>query len=349
MMSILGREALAQSHRMQYHGGKVLPTFTIYPLYYGAWSARDIEAQQQYLHGLAAYLSGHYNPPQQQTMMKQYGVHSAAVAGAGPPVQATSPLKKLSGDEIQTIIHEAQGRGELPAYAADRLIMVFPAHGFGLDVCDGCGYHSAESSSAFWAVVPQDSGPSLALVTAHEVFEAAADPDYTGWSNAVEELVDGCGTTFDLGFGLIPGVHDNTQNGACSTTGFIAGPTPSNSCGILRADQGLIAGTAQASVLSCDRRFALVMQTDGNLVLYQRGGRALWATNTVGSMAVMAVMQRDGNFVSYRGLSSNVLDAVWATGTVNQRGAFLQIQNDGNLVVYNSSNRPLWASGTCCR
>ena len=125
MMSILGREALAQSHRMQYHGGKVLPTFTIYPLYYGAWSARDIEAQQQYLHGLAAYLSGHYNPPQQQTMMKQYGVHSAAVAGAGPPVQATSPLKKLSGDEIQTIIHEAQGRGELPAYAADRLIMGF--------------------------------------------------------------------------------------------------------------------------------------------------------------------------------------------------------------------------------
>ena len=91
------------------------------------------------------------------------------------------------------------------------------------------------------------------------------------------------------------------------------------------------------------------MQTDGNLVLYQRGGRALWATNTVGSMAVMAVMQRDGNFVSYRGLSSNVLDAVWATGTVNQRGAFLQIQNDGNLVVYNSKNRPRWASGTCCR
>lgn len=93
---------------------------------------------------------------------------------------------------------------------------------------------------------------------------------------------------------------------------------------------------------SCDTRFTLEMQGDGNLVLYQ-GPQALWAsgTRTPGSRAVM---QGDGNLVVYS--PSNV--PLWSTGTFGNPGAYLRVQNDGNLVVYSATNAVLWASGTCC-
>src|ERR1700730_15943960 len=49
----------------------------------------------------------------------------------------------------------------------------------------------------------------------------------------------------------------------------------------------------------------LVMQTDGNLVLYQQDGTPLWYTGTGGQDCsagqCVAVFQTDGNFVVYNG------------------------------------------------
>jgi hypothetical protein len=92
--------------------------------------------------------------------------------------------------------------------------------------------------------------------------------------------------------------------------------------------------------------YHLDMQTDGNLVIYGDGRGASstsdkWATNTVGRGAY-AVMQEDGNFVVYNLDGS----AVWASGTSSSAGAYLNMQDDGNLVVYNSRNSALWSSGT---
>jgi hypothetical protein len=53
------------------------------------------------------------------------------------------------------------------------------------------------------------------------------------------------------------------------------------------------------------------------------------------------MMQTDGNVVLYRGRS-----AIWSTGTGNNNGAYLTVQNDGNIVVYSASNAPLWWTGT---
>src|SRR6185312_1746992 len=84
-----------------------------------------------------------------------------------------------------------------------------------------CGYHSSQSSSAFWSAVPIDVGPNLALVSQHEVQEAALDPaddNAGGW----DEAADGCKTTVaqvNKPFGLV-GIADNSQNGTCSTTGY---------------------------------------------------------------------------------------------------------------------------------
>ena len=96
------------------------------------------------------------------------------------------------------------------------------------------------------------------------------------------------------------------------------------------------------SVKSLDGRFNLVLQNDGNLVLYFEGNGALWATSTSGAGHTLT-MQSDGNLVLYDAASK----AVWSSKTYGHAGATLAVQNDGNLVVYGGST-PLWASNTCC-
>jgi pimeloyl-ACP methyl ester carboxylesterase len=93
---------------------------------------------------------------------------------------------------------------------------------------------------------------------------------------------------------------------------------------------------------SGDGRFDFTYQGDGNLVLYQHGS-PLWASNTHGTAPGVVVMQHDGNFVMYD--ADNV--AIWWTGSSNgYPGAWLIVQDDGNVVVYSESGQALWASGT---
>jgi hypothetical protein len=107
----------------------------------------------------------------------------------------------------------------------------------------------------------------------------------------------------------------------------------------LLPDQGLTVGQ---SITSADGRFVLVLQADGNLVLY-RGGQALWASNTAGHPEVFdVVMQSDGNLVMYNTCGR----PMWASDTVRHPGAFLVLQNDANAVIYDPANHPLWASNT---
>ncbi len=125
-----------------------------------------------------------------------------------------------------------------------------------------------------------------------------------------------------------------------------AAPGAPSSCGALLAGQGLRPGQMWSS---CDGRFLLDMQTDGNLVWYMTTPtpwKVLWSSGSYhkgnGYQADFAIMQGDGNFVVYAPTGP-----VWATGTYS--GGRLALQNDGNLVVYNSSGRAVWASNTCCR
>jgi hypothetical protein len=116
---------------------------------------------------------------------------------------------------------------------------------------------------------------------------------------------------------------------------------PADGCGTFAPGEALWPGEALAS---CDGRFSLVAQTDGNLVLYQAGGGALWSTGTHGRDISAFVMQDDGNAVLYATDGT----ALWASGTSGHAGAFLAMQDDGNVVVYRGG-AALWNSGTCCR
>ena len=97
------------------------------------------------------------------------------------------------------------------------------------------------------------------------------------------------------------------------------------------------------SIKSADGRFTLILQTDGNLVLYGPAHQPMWASGTQGHSSVWsAIMQSDGNLVVYDAHSK----PLWASGTNGKPGASLVAQNDGNLVVYDTANHALWASNT---
>jgi hypothetical protein len=110
-------------------------------------------------------------------------------------------------------------------------------------------------------------------------------------------------------------------------------------CGTLTANHELTTGQ---SLTSCNGDYTLDMQGDGNLVLYNNSGTALWASNTSGSAADEAIMQGDGNFVLYTSSGT----AVWSSDTQGNDGADLVVQNDGNVVIYSSSGAALWDTGT---
>ena len=108
-------------------------------------------------------------------------------------------------------------------------------------------------------------------------------------------------------------------------------------CGLAPGD-GLFAGQG---ITSCDKRFLLKMQTDGNLVLGWVDHGVLWSTGTVGYPNSFVKMQTDGNLVVGEAHIST-----WSTDTSGSPGAFLVVQNDGNLVVYGKGWRILWQSET---
>lgn len=86
--------------------------------------------------------------------------------------------------------------------------------------------------------------------------------------------------------------------------------------------------------------FRLVMQGDGNLVLYRPDGSVSWATYTFSPGSFLG-LQGDGNLVVYS--ASSV--AQWSAGTADTGSHnFLSLQGDGNLVLYTPGNGPLWST-----
>jgi hypothetical protein len=90
---------------------------------------------------------------------------------------------------------------------------------------------------------------------------------------------------------------------------------------------------------SPNRQYRMVMQSDGNLVLYQ-GATARWSSKTYRANSTLE-MQGDGNLVIYA--PGHI--AVWATGTFKS-GSVLRGQNDGNFVLYAPGNAAVWATNT---
>ena len=97
------------------------------------------------------------------------------------------------------------------------------------------------------------------------------------------------------------------------------------------------------SIESANGLYTFIYQSDGNLVLYPNGStNALWASGTNGTSQGHTIMQGDGNLVIY---DANGV-AVFATHTEGNPGSRLVVQNDGNVVIYAPDGTALWATNT---
>jgi len=119
------------------------------------------------------------------------------------------------------------------------------------------------------------------------------------------------------------------------TTPTLPPVAPSTQCGRLLPGQGLLAGQR---LVSCDGRYTLNMQLDGNLVIYDVNA-PIWASGTVHKAAAEVLLRADGNFIIY-GTDAGVL---WqsASKTANDVAAYMQ--GDGNFVIYDTVG-PIFAT-----
>jgi len=104
--------------------------------------------------------------------------------------------------------------------------------------------------------------------------------------------------------------------------------------------------------ISGNSEYVLVMQGDGNLVLYEVAGTPptpgssfqgypTWASQTYGNAGAFFVVQADGNLVVYSGTN-----ALWASGTQGNRLGYLLLQADGDMALYDAAGVPIWHTGT---
>ncbi|RZM73329.1 lectin [Pseudoalteromonas rubra] len=99
------------------------------------------------------------------------------------------------------------------------------------------------------------------------------------------------------------------------------------------------------SIRSNNNGYELVLQEDGNLVLYRTiDMKALWASGTNGKAASRVIMQGDGNLVLY-GYENHCSNPLWSSNTADHPSSYLILQDDGNLVIYYPKD-PTWSSNT---
>jgi hypothetical protein len=112
---------------------------------------------------------------------------------------------------------------------------------------------------------------------------------------------------------------------------------------ILAQNSKLIGGQ---ELISPSGTYRAVMQYDGNFVVYPTGSHsALWNTRTFGNSGASLIMQGDGNLVIYSAKGK----AIWSTNTWvsngSLSGSYLELQDNGSLVLYSSSGSVVWSSG----
>lgn len=92
-------------------------------------------------------------------------------------------------------------------------------------------------------------------------------------------------------------------------------------------------------IKSNNGHFRLIMQGDGNLVLYEHGSRPVWASNTCGRRVTHAELT-EHHFAVYNGG-----EIVWSANCHDCDHVIMQ--DDRNAVAYTRHGEPRWASNTC--
>ncbi|MGW0394975.1 hypothetical protein ACWDYJ_29695 [Streptomyces sp. NPDC003042] len=144
---------------------------------------------------------------------------------------------------------------------------------------------------------------------------------------------------------LVPAVASAADPSQCMTS---SGGLTSD----LRPGQRLDSG---ASLVPTPGKAELVMQPDGNLVVYLVGNPGgpklpLWHSGTYGNPGAYALMQEDGNFVVYKKDGGpQTGGGIWHTATYGDRATTYisaSIRDDGQFTVTGRSEDWYWATDT---
>jgi lysophospholipase L1-like esterase len=138
-------------------------------------------------------------------------------------------------------------------------------------------------------------------------------------------------------------IANSVDLGLFTASGVPPFRAPANPCGILLPGEGML---PDHPLFSCDGRFELYLQDDGNMILYF-GNTILTTTSSEGHTPAVATLLADGNFAIFDP-HGNIL---WQTHSAGLLGQALFLQNDANLVIYqavSANSTPVWASNTCC-
>jgi hypothetical protein len=91
---------------------------------------------------------------------------------------------------------------------------------------------------------------------------------------------------------------------------------------------------------SPNKRYALLMQSDGNAVIYRASDKVpLWSSETRGHRGAYLDFEANGNLVVF----DRAHKPLWMSNTAGHAGSYLLMQNDGNLVIYSHGKKALWA------
>ncbi|MFD0332695.1 hypothetical protein ACFQZ0_02610 [Streptomyces erythrogriseus] len=96
--------------------------------------------------------------------------------------------------------------------------------------------------------------------------------------------------------------------------------------------------TLEVSQAWTTNRIRMVMQPDGNLVVYNEKNKPTWASMTFGENH-RAIFQSDGNLVIHNGDDR----PIWASDTWGNEGAELILREDGKVVIARSG-KVLWST-----
>jgi hypothetical protein len=158
--------------------------------------------------------------------------------------------------------------------------------------------------------------------------------------NFVIYTSDGKGVLFDTKTSTYPGARLALQNDANIVVYTTANEAPWDSKSVnseLRSGETLLPGQY---LQSPDRSHQMIMQADGNFVLYAPS-KPLWSSGTDGRGPGRVVMQTDGNLILY---PDGQEQAAWSSGTHGHQGARLVVQGDAKAVVYDAGGQPRWTS-----
>ncbi len=251
--------------------------------------------------------SGVYVPP------------SGSGGSTGPPVCPSSTLGINQRLTAKQCIVSANGQYELrfsPSSGTGSYLQVF----------------NIAAKRQVWTSHCGGTGEYLAFGSDGNLVEYTQNPTFACWSSG----------THGLGAAVVTMQNDGnlvmkTASGEIvwsSQTGIIIDPPAT-----LNANEKLLPAEQLFSVTD---QYRLVLQKDGNLVIYNHNNIATWSTHTSGNSPADLAMQSDGNLVLYNTAGK----AIWSSNTRTLGGTHVTMQDDGNLVILNDAGRPVWSIAT---